>query len=47
MDLLLERDERDVSLVDVISFLVMQRQGLDEAFGFDREGYPGSCRLRF
>lgn len=36
LDLLLERRIRDVSLVDAVSFLVMRRRRLDEAFAFDR-----------
>lgn len=36
LDLLLERRVRDLSLVDAVSFLVMRRRRLDEAFAFDR-----------
>jgi len=35
LDLLLERGKKDLSLVDTVSFLVMRRHRLDEAFAFD------------
>lgn len=33
---LLDRGARDLSLVDVVSFVVMRGLGIDEAFAFDR-----------
>lgn len=33
---LLDRGTRDLSLVDVVSFIVMRGGGIDEAFAFDR-----------
>ncbi|NOY45200.1 MAG: PIN domain-containing protein [Deltaproteobacteria bacterium] len=36
LDEWLRRDSRQLSLVDVVSFLVMRRKGISEAFGFDR-----------
>jgi predicted nucleic acid-binding protein len=42
---LLERSSGDLSLVDAVSFLVMRREGLDDAFTYDRhfeaEGFAG------
>jgi predicted nucleic acid-binding protein len=35
MESMLERGDRSLSLVDTISFLVMQRDGAHEAFAFD------------
>lgn len=44
LDLLLERDVRGLSLVDVVSFLVFRGRRLDAALAFDRhfqdEGIP-------
>jgi predicted nucleic acid-binding protein len=43
LDLWLDRQQRQLSLVDAISFLAMRRLGLTEAFAFDphfqREGF--------
>jgi len=43
LDLLLERRQRDLSLVDTVSFVTMRQGGLEEAFAFDphfeREGF--------
>jgi uncharacterized protein len=36
LDALLERSSRELSLVDLVSFLVMRGRGIDEAFAFDR-----------
>ncbi len=36
LDLLLDRQERGLSLVDAASFVVMRRLRLDRAFAFDR-----------
>lgn len=36
LDLLLERGLRRMSLVDVVSFLVMKSQNIDEALAYDR-----------
>lgn len=33
---LLDRVDRDLSLVDAVSFVVMRGRGIDEAFAFDR-----------
>lgn len=33
---LLDRGSRDLSLVDLVSFVVMRGRGIDEAFAFDR-----------
>jgi predicted nucleic acid-binding protein len=35
LDLLLERRKRLLSLVDAVSFVVMRRAGIVQAFGFD------------
>lgn len=35
LDLLLERKKRKLSLVDCVSFLAMQRRGIDEVFAYD------------
>ena len=43
LDLLVERGQESLSLVDAVSFVAMREGGLDEAFAFDRhvarEGY--------
>jgi uncharacterized protein len=36
LDLLLERGRRDLSLVDAVSLVVMNRQTIESAFAFDR-----------
>jgi uncharacterized protein len=36
VDALVERGRRDLSLVDLVSFVVMRGRGIDEAFAFDR-----------
>jgi predicted nucleic acid-binding protein len=36
LDLLFERRKGSLSVVDAASFVVMRREGLDEAFAFDR-----------
>lgn len=36
LDLMLERARRELSLVDAVSFVVMRRRGIGEAFAFDR-----------
>jgi uncharacterized protein len=36
LDGLLDRSRRDLSLVDVVSFVVMRGRGIGEAFAFDR-----------
>jgi predicted nucleic acid-binding protein len=37
LDELLDRGSRNLSLVDLVSFVVMRRRGINEAFAFDRE----------
>jgi uncharacterized protein len=43
LDLLLDRRKRQLSLVDAVSFIVMRRRGVAEAFAidphFDQEGF--------
>jgi uncharacterized protein len=36
LDALIERGSHDLSLVDMVSFVVMRGRGIDEAFAFDR-----------
>jgi uncharacterized protein len=36
LDALLDRSTHDLSLVDMVSFVVMRGRGIDEAFAFDR-----------
>ena len=36
LDLLMKERTRDLSLVDAVSFIVMRRQQIDEAFAYDR-----------
>jgi uncharacterized protein len=36
LDGLLDRGSRNLSLVDLVSFVVMRRRGINEAFAFDR-----------
>ena len=36
LDLLFERDKTHLSLVDAVSFLAIQDQGIDEVFAYDR-----------
>ena len=44
---LLERSSSEVSLVDAVSFLVMRREGLDDAFTYDRHfEAEGFARVR-
>jgi predicted nucleic acid-binding protein len=35
LDFLLEKGKRQLSLVDAVSFVVMRRDGIDDAFAFD------------
>lgn len=47
LDLLFERRKATLSLVDAVSFVVMRREGIDEAFAFDRhfedEGFSAAA----
>ena len=45
LDLLLERRERRLSLVDAVSFVCMRRERIDEAFAFDRHFTDEGFRL--
>jgi predicted nucleic acid-binding protein len=37
LDLLLERRDANLSLVDAVSFLVIRRRGVDEVFAYDQD----------
>lgn len=45
LDILLQRASRTLSLVDVASFLVIQEQGIEEVFAFDRHFANEGFRL--
>lgn len=45
LDLLVERRKRRLSLVDAVSFVLARREGIDEAFAYDRHFADEGLRM--